>query len=56
MQQKFQKNYFFSVNSIRIDIVKFSLLRTGYFSSAANVLTSNPKIWHVKNRDFFQLN
>ena len=26
------------------------------FSSAANVLTSNNKIWHVKNRDFFQLN
>ena len=37
-------------------IIKMSLLTTGYFSSAANVLTSSPKIWHVKNRDFFQIN
>ena len=39
-----------------IGIVKLSLLRTGYFSSAANVLTSSPKIWHVNSRHFFQLN
>ena len=37
-------------------IVKLSLLRTGYLSSASNVLTSTPKIWHVSKRDFFQLN
>ena len=43
-------------NCIWIGIVKLSLLRTGYFSSAANVLTSSPKIWHVNKRDFFQLN
>ena len=36
-------------------IVKLSLLRSGYISSAANVLTSSTKIWHVNNRDFFQL-
>ena len=33
-----------------------SLLRTGFFSSTANVLKSSPKILHVKNRDFFQFN
>ena len=43
-------------NCMRIGIVKLSLLRTGYFSSAANVLTGSPKIWHVKSSDFFLLN
>ena len=43
-------------NCIWIGIVKLSLLRTGYFSSAANVLRSSPKIWHVNKRDFFELN
>ena len=42
-------------NCIWIGIVKFALLRTGYFSSVANVLTSSPKICHVNKRDFFQL-
>ena len=41
---------------IWIGIIKLSLLRTGYFSSVANVLTSSPKILHVNKRDFFQLN
>ena len=41
-------------NCIWIDILKLSLLRTGYFSSAANVLTSSFKIFHVNTRDFFQ--
>ena len=39
-------------NCIWIGIVKLSLLRTGYFSSAANVLTSSPKNMHVNHRDF----
>ena len=43
-------------NCIWIGIIKLSLLRRGYFSSTANVLTSRPNNWHVKNRDFFQLN
>ena len=43
-------------NCIWIGIVKFSLLRTWYSSTAANVLTSSPKILHVDKRDFFQLN
>ena len=43
-------------NCIWIGIVKFSLLRTRYFLSAANVLTSSPNIWHVNKRDFFQVN
>ena len=37
-------------------MVTFFLLRTGYFSSAANVLRSSPKIFYVNKRDFFQLN
>ena len=43
-------------NCIWIGIVKFSLLRTWYSSTAANVLTSSPKILYVDKRDFFQLN
>ena len=43
-------------NCIWIGIVKLSLLRTGYFSSAANVLRSSLKISHVAKRDFLQLN
>ena len=43
-------------NCIWIGIVKLSLLRRGYFSLAANALTISPNIWHVNNRDFFQLN
>ena len=46
----------FRGNCIWNDIVKLPLLRTGYFSLAANVLTSSTKIWHVNKRDFFQLN
>ena len=34
-------------NCMLIGIVKLSLLRTGYFSSAANVSRSSPKISHV---------
>ena len=51
-----RKSYFLWDNCIWISIVKLSLLRTGYFSSAANVLRSSPKIWHVNKRDFFELN
>ena len=43
-------------NCIWTGVVKLLLLRTGYFSSVANVLTSSTKIWHVNKRDFFQLN
>ena len=42
-------------NWICIGIVKMSLLRIGYFSLAANVLTSSLKILHVNKRDVFQL-
>ena len=43
-------------NCIWIGIVKLPLIRTGYFSSAANVWISSPKIFHVNNRNFFQIN
>ena len=39
-----------------IDIVKLSLLRTGYFSSVTNVLTSCPKIQHVNKTNFSEHN
>ena len=54
--KKLRKSFCFWDNYISIDIVKLSLLRTGYFSSVANVLTSTPKNWHVNTKDFFQLN
>ena len=47
-----EKFFSFSDKYIWISIVKLSLLRTGYPSSAANVLTSSPKNLHVNNRDF----
>ena len=37
-------------------LLKLSLLRTGYFSSPANALTSTPNISHVNKRDFFEHN
>ena len=52
----FKKLFSFSDNYIWIGIVKLSLLRTGYFSSAANVLIRRPKIWHVKIKYFFEHN
>ena len=51
-----EKFFSFWDNIIWIGIVKFSLLRTGYFSSVANVLTSSPKFWHVNKRHFFEHN
>ena len=54
--KSWEKAFCFWDNCIWIGIVKLSLLWTGYFSSTGNVLTTSPKIWHVKNRDFFQLN
>ena len=57
MQPEIEKKLFFFWNNwIGIGILKLSLLRTGGFSSAANVLTDSPKIFHVNKRDFFQGN
>ena len=55
MQQKIQ-NFFFVDTSIWVGIVKLSLRRTRCFSSAANVLTSSPKILLVNKRDFLERN
>ena len=46
-------DFCFCDNCIWIGIVKLSLLTTGYFLWAANVLKSSPKIWHINNRHFF---
>ena len=54
--KNWENHFCFGDNCIGIGIVKLSLLRTGHFSSAANVLTSSPKTLHVNKRDFFQLN
>ena len=51
-----EKGSCFSYNCISYSILKLSLLRTGYFSSVANVLTTNPTIWYVNKRDFFEHN
>ena len=48
-----EKVFRFWDNCIWIGIVKFSLLRTGQFSSITNLLTRSPKIWHVNTRNFF---
>ena len=48
-----EKVFCFWDNCIWISLSKLSLLSTGYFSSADNVLTSSPKIFHVSKRDFF---
>ena len=53
--KNWEKVFFFWDNFIWIGVIKLSLLRKGYFSLAANVLTSTPKIWHVNKGDFFQL-
>ena len=45
-----------SDDSIWIGCVKLSLLRRECLSLAVNVLTNSPKIVHITNRDFFQLN
>ena len=54
--KKCWKVYCFLDNCISIGTIKLCLLRTGYFSSAHNKLTSSPKIWQVNKTDFFQLN
>ena len=54
--KNWEKIFCFWDNCIWIGIVKLSLLRTGYFSSAANVWTSSLKIFQVNKRDLFQLN
>ena len=54
--QNREKYFCFWDNIILIAIVKLSLLRTGYFSLIANVLTGGPNVWHVNQRDFFKHN
>ena len=51
-----EKVFCFWDNCIWIGILKLSLLKTGYFSSTANVLPNSTKILHVSKRDYFQLN
>ena len=54
--KNWEKMFFLWDNCIWIGTVKLSLLRTGYFSSARNMLTRRPKVLHVNKADFFQLN
>ena len=55
-ERNWEKVFSFWDNCIWTGIVKLSLWRTGFFSSAANVLKSSPKILHVNMGDFCQLN
>ena len=50
--KNWERVFCFWDNSILIGIVKFSRLRTRYWSSPENVLRNSPKIWHVNKRDF----
>ena len=50
-----EKVFCFWYNWIWIGIVKLSLLRTGNFSLAANVLRSSPKILCFNKTNIFQL-
>ena len=54
--EKWEKVFCFWDHCIWIGMVNLSLLTTGYFSLAANVLTSSPEIFHANMRDFFELN
>ena len=54
--KNWEKVFYFWDNFILIGIVKLSLIKKEYFSSADNVLNSSPKISHVNKRTFFQLN
>ena len=51
-----EKVFCFWDNRIWTGIIKLSLLRTGYFPSAANVLTSSTKIFQFNRGEFFLLN
>ena len=50
-----EKGFWYLDNCIWIGIVKLSPLRTGYFSSAANLLKRSSKILRFNKRDFFRL-
>ena len=50
--KKFRKIFCCWDNCIWIGFVDLSLLGTGLFPLAANVLTSSPKIWYVNKRDY----
>ena len=55
MQEKIEKNFFCVWdNWVWIGIVKFSILRAGYFPLEAKVLISSPEISDVHKRDFFE--
>ena len=53
---KIKRKVFLWDNCFSIGVNKLSLWRTGYLSSAANVLITSPKILHVHKRDFLELN
>ena len=54
-KKKWEKVICFWGNCISIDTAKICLLRTGYLSLAANVLTSSPQNWYVNKWDLLQL-
>ena len=56
-EEKTSENFFsFWDNCTLTGIVKFTLLKTGDLSLAANMLENSSKILHVNKRYFFQLN
>ena len=55
-KKKIPKGFFFWDNFLSIFCYKLCLLRREYLSSAANGLTDSPKILHITQRNFFNLN
>ena len=55
-EKNWGKVFCFLDNSIWIGSVKLPVLRREYLSSAVNLSTNSPKIFHRTNLDFFQLN
>ena len=54
--KNWEKAFFFWDNLVRIALVKLSLLKIEYLSSAVNVLTNSYKALHLTKTDFFRLN
>ena len=56
MQQKVQKKLVSEIIASELVSLDSFYLKTGYFSSTPNVLTSSPKIYYVNKRKFFEHN
>ena len=57
MQKQISKMFLVSlIIASELIALKLSELRRAYLSSAVNVLTNSPKIFHIPETNFFQFN